>query len=97
MQIFSIAQVKFSILTEEVWTDPDSKCSVNALHTCYATIASDASPVLKYITHLVYIHSELLVKIKLPESLQNAKTLCKLEKLMTTQRELVEELRLDSV
>ena len=38
---------------------------------------------------------ELLVKVKLPESLQNSKTLYKLEKLMTTQRELVEELRLD--
>lgn len=37
------------------------------------------------------------MKVKLPESLQNSKTLYKLEKLMTTQRELVEELRLDNV
>ena len=34
------------------------------------------------------------MKVKLPDSLKNAKTLSKVEKLMTTQRELVEELRL---
>ena len=41
------------------------------------------------------LSSELFVKIKLPESLQDAKTLYKLEKSMTTQRKLVEELRLE--
>ena len=39
-------------------------------------------------------YSEQLLKVQLPESVVNGKILSKLERMMTTQRELVEELRL---
>ena len=51
----------------------------------------DINIMMLYVSHL---YSEHLMKVELPESLKYAKTLSKLEKLMTTQRELVEELRL---
>ena len=42
---------------------------------------------------LAYYHAEYLKKVELPESIINIAKLIKIEKMMITQRELVEELR----
>ena len=39
------------------------------------------------------LYSEHLERVELPDSVINSKRLFKLERMMTTQRELVEELR----
>ena len=92
-QILSFMRIKLSVLTEEIWNHPDSKCSFSNYMdvVILAFLELNNNVMMLYVSHL---YSEQLTKVKLPESFKYAKTLSKLEKLMTTQRELVEELRL---